>query len=151
MHSFTRNIIIRSPIEEVFLFHTDVRNLIKITPSFIKVRVEHADPAGLGQRVHLHVRQFGLLPMRMHMEFFLYEYPSCLADRQIKGPFKKMIQYRYFEDMGGGYTRMRDVFEYELPLGVLGKLAHSLFIGTMIAKMFTHRQNMTKQLLEKYS
>lgn len=148
MHSFTRNIIIRSPIEEVFLFHTDVNNLIRITPPFIKVIVEHADPAGQGQRVNLLVKQFGFIPMRMHMEFFLYDYPACLADRQVKGPFKKMVQYRYFEDMGGGYTRMRDVFEYELPFGSLGKLAHSLLIRKMIEQMFTHRQNITKKILE---
>lgn len=148
MHSFTRNVIIRSSIEEVFLFHTDVTNIIKITPPFIKVTVEHADRAGLGQKVHLLIKQFGIIPMRMHMEFFLYDYPTCLADRQMKGPFKKMTQYRYFEDVGGGYTRMRDVFEYELPLGIIGRLAHSLFVGAMITKMFTHRQNMTKKLLE---
>jgi ligand-binding SRPBCC domain-containing protein len=148
MHSYTRNIIIRSPIEEVFLFHTDVKNLIRITPPFIKVIVEHADPAGQGQNVHLLVKQFGIIPMRMHMEFFLFDYPACLADRQITGPFKSMIQYRHFEDMGGGYTRMCDVFEYELPFGKLGKIAHSLFVKKMIEQMFVHRQNITKKLLE---
>jgi ligand-binding SRPBCC domain-containing protein len=148
MYSFTRNVIIRASIEEVFLFHTDVTNLVRITPGFIKVDIERADPPGQGQRVHLLIKQFGLIPMRMHMEFFLYEYPSCLADRQIKGPFKQMIQYRYFEDMGGGYTRMRDVFEYDLPFGILGRMAHSLLVRTMIEKMFIHRQNTTKKILE---
>ena len=148
MHSYTRSIIIRSPIEEVFLFHTDVKNLLRITPSFLKISVERADQAGQGQQVHLLVKQFGIIPMRMQMEFFLYDYPACLADRQLKGPFKSMTQYRYFEDMGGGYTRMRDVFEYCLPLGILGKIAHSLFIGKMIESMFIHRQNITKKMLE---
>lgn len=148
MHSFTRSIIIRSPIEEVFLFHTDVRNLLRITPSFLKIDIERADPAGQGQQVHLLVKQFGIIPMRMQMEFFLYDYPASLADRQLKGPFKSMTQYRYFEDMGGGYTRMRDVFEYSLPFGFLGNIAHSLFVGTMIEKMFIHRQNITKKMLE---
>jgi len=43
---------------------------------------------------------------------------------------------------------MRDVFEYELPFGSLGKLAHSLLIRKMIEQMFTHRQNITKKILE---
>lgn len=148
MHSYTRSIIIRSPIEEVFLFHTDVKNLLRITPSFLKIEVERADSAGEGQQVHLLIKQFGIFPMRMQMEFFLYDYPASLADRQIKGPFKSMTQYRYFEDMGGGYTRMKDVFEYSLPFGLIGKIAHSIFVGTMIEKMFVHRQNITKKLLE---
>ena len=148
MHTYSRSVIIRAPIEEVFLFHTDVRNLIKITPSFIKVNVLHADPPGLGQQVSLHIRQFGVIPLNMLMEFFMYEYPTCLADKQIKGPFSSMIQYRYFEDVGGGYTRMKDVFEFSLPLGILGRLAYSLIVKKMIESMFIYRQNMTKKILE---
>lgn len=148
MHTYSRSVIIRAPIEEVFLFHTDVRNLIKITPSFIKVNVVHADPPGLGQKVSLNIRQFGVIPLNMLMEFFMYEYPTCLADKQIKGPFSSMIQYRYFEDVGGGYTRMKDVFEFSLPFGVLGRLAYSLIVKKMIESMFIYRQNMTKKILE---
>ncbi len=148
MHSYTRSVIIRAPIEEVFLFHTDVRNLVRITPSFIKVDVIHADPPGPGQHVQLRVRQFGFLPLNMLMEFFIYDYPTSLADRQIKGPFSSMVQYRYFEDMGGGYTRMKDVFEFSLPLGMLGRMAYSLIVKKMIEVMFVYRQNMTKKLIE---
>lgn len=148
MHTYSRSVIIRAPIEEVFLFHTDVRNLIKITPSFIKVNVVHADPPGLGQKVSLNIRQFGVIPLNMLMEFFMYEYPTCLADKQIKGPFSSMIQYRYFEDVGGGYTRMKDVFEFSLPFGILGRLAYSLIVKKMIESMFIYRQNMTKKILE---
>jgi ligand-binding SRPBCC domain-containing protein len=149
MHTYSRSVIIRAPIEEVFLFHTDVHNLINITPPFIKVKVLHADPPGIGQNVHLKVRQFGFIPLTMHMEFFLYDYPICLADRQIKGPFSSMVQYRYFEDLGGGYTRMKDVFEFSLPLGFLGKLAYTFVMKKLIEQMFVFRQNMTKKILEK--
>lgn len=148
MHSFTRSVIISAPIEEVFLFHTDVRNLVKITPSFVKARIIHADPPGLGQQVQLSIRQFGFLPLNMLMEFFIYDYPTSLADRQIKGPFSSMVQYRYFEDLGGGYTRMKDVFEFSLPFGILGRMAYSLIVKNMVEVMFVHRQNMTKKLLE---
>jgi ligand-binding SRPBCC domain-containing protein len=148
MHTFTRNVIIRASVEEVFLFHTDVQNLLRITPSFIHVKILHADPPGPGQHVQLNIRQFGIIPMKMHMEFFMYEFPNCLADRQLQGPFSSMVQYRYFEDVGGGYARMKDVFEYTLPFGILGVLAQKLFLGKLIERMFVHRQNLTKKILE---
>ncbi len=148
MHSYTRSVIICAPIEEVFLFHTDVRNLVKITPSFIKVKILHAEPPGLGQHVTLNIRQFGMFPMNMVMEFFMYDYPTCLADRQIKGPFSSMIQKRYFEDVGGGYTRMKDVFEFTLPFGIVGRMLHALVVRKIIEIMFVYRQNMTKKILE---
>jgi len=59
-----------------------------------------------------------------------------------------MVQYRYFEDLGGGYTRMKDVFEFSLPFGILGRMAYSLIVKNMVEVMFVHRQNMTKKLLE---
>jgi hypothetical protein len=82
------------------------------------------------------------------MKFVEFEYPSLLSDIQLKGPFKSMKQRRVFEDIGDGYTRMTDYFQYELPLGVLGLCAHVLFVESMIKYMFIHRQNATKKLLE---
>ncbi|MFM7156815.1 MAG: SRPBCC family protein [Bacteroidota bacterium] len=149
MHRFSRSIIIRTSIEEAFLFHTDVRNLVQITPSFLKVNIVHADPPGLGQHVLLRILQFGFIPLNMHMEFFVYDFPHCLADRQLKGPFTSMVQHRYFEDVGGGYTRMEDIFEYSLPFGIFGRFAHVLLMRKLIEHMFVYRQNETKKLLEK--
>ena len=148
MHYFERSIIIKCHQEEVFLFHTDVKNLLKISPKHLDISVKRCDPIGVGQEVHLIVKHFKLIPTEMHMKFVDFEYPSLLTDTQLKGPFKSMIQKRVFEDIGDGYTRMTDYFQYELPLGVLGLCAHVLFVESMIKFMFIFRQNSTKKLLE---
>jgi ligand-binding SRPBCC domain-containing protein len=102
----------------------------------------------VGQEVHLIVKHFKLIPTEMHMKFVDFEYPCVLSDTQLKGPFKTMIQRRVFEDIGDGYTRMTDYFQYELPFGVFGLFAHILFVESMIKSMFIFRQNATKKILE---
>ena len=151
MNSYTKSIVIRAIPEEVFLFHTDVNNLVKISPSFVKVSVLHADPPGLGQEVHIKVMQFGIFPIIMKMKFIEYEYPKVLTDMQLTGIFKSLKQVRIIEDIGDGYTRLTDKFEYEMPFGFLGIIAHVLFVRAMIQSMFTFRQNATKKLLESNS
>ncbi len=147
MEKFQRSITIKAPIETVFHFHDDTRNLLKITPPNIKVTIEHATAPGLGQIVELKVRQFGFLTSHMKMQFVEYNPPTLFSDRQLKGPFKSMFQRRILSEKNGE-TTLTDIFEYELPFGWLGKLAHTLFVRKQIEEMFTYRQEMTKRILE---
>lgn len=139
--------MIHAPIERVFHFHDDTKNLLQITPPHIKVRIDSIGAPGLGFEALLTVRQFGFARMRWHVRITRYDAPCAMTDTQISGPFHSWTQHRFFREVEGG-TELTDVVEYRLPFGVLGRLADALLVRREIAKMFAYRQAATKRLLE---
>jgi len=147
MEHIERRVTIASSIEDVFHFHDDTANLIKITPPSINVSIESIGTPGLGYQAILNVKQFGLFSMRWHVKITEYEPPLLMTDVQISGPFKSWKQTRRFKSVPGG-TELTDIVDYEPPFGWLGRIANSLLIRRQITQMFAYRQEATKRLLE---
>lgn len=148
MATIRQSIEIHATPEQVFSFHTNPENLVKITPPFITVILDHWGEAGHGQEVHLTIQQWGMPAQKMHIRFVEYDFPHRLTDEQIRGPFGSMRQTREFI-AAGDKTIMTDTFTYSLPFGVLGILADLLIVRHITKYMFRYRQNKTKALLEK--
>ena len=147
MERHTRSVVINAPIERVFHFHDDTRNLLKITPPNIKVRIEAMGSPGLGYQVALTVLMFRILPMKWVVRITEYQPPTSMTDEQVSGPFKSWKQMRLLREVEGG-TELTDVVEYDVPFGILGRIANALVIKHQIAQMFRYRQQATKKLLE---
>ncbi|MBI3258825.1 MAG: SRPBCC family protein [Ignavibacteriae bacterium] len=148
MYIFECSIKINALPKVVFDFHTNVENIIKITPPEIKVTIIHAYPPMQEQEVIPRVKQFGIFSSTMHMKFIEFNPPHILSDKQINGIFKSLFQRRTFTKQSDGNTLLTDRFEYELPFGFIGKFAHELFIRKIIGKVFEYRQETTKKLIE---
>ena len=67
-----------------------------------------------------------------------FEPPSHFVDVQLRGPYRLWRHRHEFEDHDGG-TRMRDVVEYELRGGPLGRVAHALFARQALRRIFDFR------------
>lgn len=146
-YHYQREIHIQATPEKVFDFHTQHENLLRITPPGIKVSIIHAEPTGIGAVMRMRVKQFGLIANVWQIEFTGYERPSFLRDEMRIGPFKQWVQERHIIPTGEG-TILRDIVHYDVPLGFLGAIAHTLFIRRQIEAMFLYRQQKTKELLE---
>lgn len=133
--------------ERVFAFHTDPENLLRITPPGMKVEVAFQDPMAPGARVVLRVRPLPLVVQLWEMEFDVYEPPHRMRDVQRRGPFRLWQQTRTFRAERGG-TLLVDEVEYELPFGILGRVANALVVRRQIRGMFAYRQKRTKELIE---
>jgi ligand-binding SRPBCC domain-containing protein len=147
MERIEQTVQINAPIEKVFHFHDDTRNLLRITPPDVKVSIETVGSPGLGYEVTLKVRQFMLFVMRWHVKITVYEPPVLMVDEQLSGPFRTWKQTRRLRQVDGG-TELTDIVEYEAPFGLLGRIVNALMIRRQIEKMFTYRQATTKKLLE---
>ena len=147
MERIEQRIVIAAPIDRVFHFHDDTRNLLRITPTSIKVTIETMGVPGLGYEVVLKVRQFGLFMMRWRVRITEYEPPTLMSDEQVSGPFAYWKQTRRLREVDGG-TELTDIVEYRAPFGVLGRITNALVIRRQVLEMFTYRQQMTKQILE---
>ena len=147
MERIEQRIVIAAPIERVFHFHDDTRNLLRITPPSIKVNIETMGEPGLGYEVVLKVRQFGLFTMRWKVRITEYTPPTLMSDEQVSGPFAYWKQTRRLREVDGG-TELTDIVEYKAPFGILGRIANALIIRNQVLSMFTYRQATTKRILE---
>lgn len=148
MGRYQKTININASVEDVFHFHDDTRNLIKITPPSIKVSFTTRGAAGLGQDIFLSVRQFGIVRTTWHVRITAYQAPSIMVDEQIKGPFATWQQTRVIAPGQDGGTTLTDIVDYTLPFGPLGRLVDALVVRKQIERMFAYRQQATKNLLE---
>jgi len=73
--------------------------------------------------------------------------PFYFKDEQIKGIFKSIIHHHYFEEKEGAVI-MKDIFIFESPFGVLGKLVNSLFLKNYMFKLLTERNRVIKEYAE---
>ena len=151
MQRYERSIQIPVPVEELFAFHTEPSNLLRITPPGVRVEIMRHDVPGEDAVVELRVRPIPFLPFissRWRMRFDIFDPPRRLADVQVSGPFRHWRQLREFIPIDGSHSLLHDTVLYELPFGPLGRLVNSLFVARQIRRMFEHRQMATKHLLE---
>ncbi len=157
------------PLEPVFRFFANPRNLPRIMPPSTGTRIDDlrlvappppanetnfAELAGVGTQIDTSFRVLPPLPFRATWVAVIteFEWNHHFADIQTKGPFKKWHhRHEFSEELRSGMpgTIVRDVIEYEAGFGVAGKLAEKLFISAQMPRMFAHRQQILGSLLEK--
>ncbi len=76
-----------------------------------------------------------------------FERPTHFADVMLRGAFRRMEHHHHFEPSGNG-TIMRDVFTFESPLGILGRLADWLFLTRYMRAFLIERNRVIKTTAE---
>lgn len=76
------------------------------------------------------------------------ESPHFFEDVMIKGAFKSMQHQHYFEE-NNGTTVMKDVFSYETPGWIFGKVFDALVLKTYMTKLLTARNATLKSMAEE--
>lgn len=75
------------------------------------------------------------------------EKPFQFIDVMQKGAFKSMRHRHIFKSVNGN-TLMTDIFEFESPLGILGKLFNSIFLKGYLRTFLLRRNEMIKTIAE---
>lgn len=149
MNIFETGILIDCKIKDAFDFHSDTNNLVKISPENIKVSILKLDlPLKKGNIIELKINQFGIVNVKWKLEIKNFKPDILITDKMISGPFKYWEHDHIFTEENGK-TRMTDSLRYELPFGVIGKLADKIFLKRMIRKQFEIRHLKTKEILER--
>ena len=90
---------------------------------------------------HLGVRQ------RLTVRITAAAPPHHFRDELVRGAFKTLRHDHYFEAIPGG-TRVRDVFEFSSPLGIVGRWFDKLFLENYLTQFLKVRNAALKQQLE---
>ncbi|HET9341339.1 MAG TPA: TIGR01777 family oxidoreductase [Candidatus Eremiobacteraceae bacterium] len=125
LHVFESEKRIASPLEEVFAFFSETRNLERLTPPELKWRIlSIASTMRLGTTVDYSLRVHSV-PIKWRSLATEWVPDQGFTDVQVRGPYLWWKHVHRFEREGSG-TLVRDRVEYALPLAPLGEIARSL-------------------------
>ena len=120
----------------------------RLTPPWEKVELESGgDSIRVGSRVVLKSR-LGPIPLRWVAEHVEYDPPHRFADIRRSGPFAKWHHSHQFLDDGQGGTILRDVVDYEVPLGAVGRFLGEGLVRSKLDRMFDYRHEVTRKIVE---
>ena len=100
----------------------------------------------LGDEVTWRARHFGVT-QDLTSRIVAFDRPHHFRDQMVRGAFRRLMHDHYFEPVVGG-TRMRDVFDFTAPLGLLGSLADRLILTGYLRRFLEVRAQSLKQLAE---
>jgi len=95
---------------------------------------------GLNETVTWRAKHFWI-HQKLTSKITEYQFPDFFKDEMISGTFKRLEHMHSFKSEGD-QTIMTDHFEFEAPLGVLGKWAEKWFLTNYLGK-FLYERNMT--------
>jgi ligand-binding SRPBCC domain-containing protein len=145
--------LVRAPLEKVYAFHTDTRNLEAIQPpGFHITSLEMPDQVLPGSEIRLVNSCFGL-SQEWWVKIEAMQPPhgtprrACVIDLVLKGPFPYFRHRHEFVEEARG-TLLTDVVDFEAPGGVLRWL---LVPGVWLAfkGVFAYRHVATRWRLEQ--
>jgi ligand-binding SRPBCC domain-containing protein len=167
---------VNADLKHVFAFFSDPRNLPRLMPKEMDVRLEEltlvppppealsvvvesgaisetvvesggnqTEIAGRGSQIVISFRLLPFLPFRGRWVAEILEYKplSHFIDEQRSGPMRSWRHRHSFRPEsrnGVEGTIVRDEVEYQLPFGVLGRIADILIVERMMRRTFAARQ-----------
>lgn len=108
----------------------------------IKQGLINLDESVTWQATHFGVRQ------KLTSKITAFDRPRYFRDEMQKGAFKRFAHDHYFEEIENGKTLMRDVFDYQSPFWIFGKVADALFLENYMMQILTERNTLIKKVAE---
>lgn len=123
-------------LHKISTAHTDEEAIAGVTSGLI----------GPDEEVTWRARHFGVA-QKLTSRITEYNSPDFFVDEMVKGAFKRFRHEHHFKTDDNA-TIMTDVFDYNSPLGLLGKLADSLFLKNYITELLRKRNLTIKEFAE---
>lgn len=101
---------------------------------------------GLNETVTWRAKHFGVY-QQLTTKITEYDRPNYFTDEMVSGAFKSFKHEHHFAELDGR-TLMTDIFDYQSPLGSLGKLADKLFLEVYMTELLVERNRVIKEFAE---
>lgn len=135
-------VVIDTPIDAVFPFFADARNLQRITPPWLNFEITSSTPIEMepGQTIDYRLRVRGA-PVRWRSKITEWEPPFRFVDEQVRGPYR-VWRHEHIFTARGAQTVCEDKVDYAV-WG--GSLVNRLLVAPDVKRIFEYRR---KRLLE---
>lgn len=137
---------IKAPIERVF----DLARCIDLHEETMSKTNEKAIGGvregliNLGESVTWQATHFGIR-QKLTSKITAYDRPFYFRDVMVKGAFKRFAHDHFFERKSEKVL-MKDIFDYDSPLWILGKIADALFLENYMKNLLTERNLLIKKI-----
>ncbi len=101
----------------------------------------------LGDTVTWRARHLGVY-QKLTVELVEFDRPKLFVDVMLKGAFKSMRHSHHFE-MKGEVTVMTDVFDFESPFGILGRVFNQIYLKAYLIKFLEKKNKILKEVAEE--
>jgi len=147
MYQLKRTQFVKTDLATCWEFFSSPNNLNKITPKEMgfDVLTEGVENMYEGLMIEYKVRPLLNIPLRWITEITHVKHQQYFVDEQRKGPYKIWHHEHHFKEVQGG-VEMTDIVSYELPFGILGKLAHPLIVKKKLDQIFAYRFKIVDEL-----
>ena len=139
---------VKTSLDEAWEYFSTPINLSKITPSYMNFEILSDLRDGKmypGQIIQYKVRPIANIPLSWTTEITHVIEKKYFVDEQRFGPYSFWHHQHWFEANDQGVL-MTDIVHYALPLGVLGRLANSLFVEKQLEDIFEYRFKVVDQI-----
>lgn len=134
-------------LETAWKFFSSPENLSEITPkdmNFTVLSKYRNQPIFEGMIIDYIVSPLFNIPLKWKTRISQVDKNKSFTDFQEKGPYKLWNHHHEFIPNQNGVL-MKDTVDYELPLGFLGKIAHSIIVKDKLNKIFDYRYKILEQ------
>lgn len=139
---------INAPIERCF----DLSRSIDLH----KISIEHTNEEAvdgvtsglinLNESVTWRAKHFGIY-QNLTTKITEFHSPKFFVDEMVKGAFKGFRHEHHFKAVNEG-TLMTDIFDYQSPLGILGKLVDMIVLKRYMTRLLDKRNKTIKEFAE---
>lgn len=140
--------VIRASIPIVFDLSRSI-DLHKISTKLTHEKAIAGRTSGLielNETVTWRAKHFGIY-QNLTSKITEFERPWYFAEEMVSGAFRRFKHEHHFSELNGD-TLMSDCFNYESPLGFLGRLADKLFLETYVKNLLVQRNRVLKDFAE---
>ncbi|MBI3218664.1 MAG: SRPBCC family protein [Bacteroidetes bacterium] len=151
IYNLTRKQFLPIPLTEAWDFFSTPKNLAKITPEHMGFKILYisgGDKAYAGQLIRYKVSVLPGISVHWVTEITQVKEPFHFIDEQRFGPYALWHHQHHFKEVPGG-VEMTDEVNYAIGWGPLGWLAHVLFVGREVNRIFEHRYAVLEQYFKK--
>ncbi len=85
---------------------------------------------------------------RLTSRIVALEYPKFFAVEMISGAFASHTHRFTFSEAGDGKTRMHEVFQFQSPFGLLGRIVDALVLTAYLKRFMLRRNAFLKEQAE---
>lgn len=148
MHQFERKQFLPITIEKGWEFFSNPKNLQHMTPDYMGLIVTsgNEDERMYSGMIFTYVvKPVFSIPMSWVTEITHVNEPHFFVDEQRFGPYKFWHHQHHLKEVPGG-VEVRDIVNYKLYGGPLGRLLNTLFVQKQLDSIFTFRAKRLQDL-----
>jgi ligand-binding SRPBCC domain-containing protein len=147
IHCLSREQVIPAPLEKVWNYFCDPKNLNRITPPDMNFVILRGADVKMyeGQLIEYRVELIKGIRSRWLTEIAHVRECEYFVDEQRLGPYRFWYHEHAFAETPAG-TCMTDRITYEVPLGIVGDLVNKAWIAGRLDHIFDYRRQTIMEL-----